>query len=162
MATSVIQANGSKPWELTVPKKDHYSPDEVIQAYFKGKEVGKADGLKEGSEATRHLLLKALTENLAKAGLDTNKVLKSFKTQKLKTDDALLRIDSWHRFSVMIVAAESAFKSAKLLKVYDVVNTLESSVTTEQYHIRFSFVAGGKDLDPKALEADGYVLKLKN
>ncbi|MBK6474070.1 MAG: hypothetical protein IPF95_05105 [Flavobacteriales bacterium] len=162
MATSVIQTNGSKPWELTVPKKDHYSPDEVIQAYFKGKEVGKADGLKEGSEATRQLLLKALTENLSKAGSETNKVLKAFKVQKLKTESALLRIDSWHRFSVMIVATEAAFKSDKLLKVYDVVNALESTVTNDQFHIRFSFVAGGKDLDPKALAADGYVLKLKS
>lgn len=161
MATTVTSAKGSKPWELTGPKKYHFSSDEVIQAYFKGKEVGKADGLKESSEANRQLFLNALTENLAKAGVHTNEVLSAFKAQKLKTEEALLRIDSWHRFSVMIVAAETAFKSDKLLKVYDVVNTLESSVTTEQYHIRFSFVAGGKDLDPKALEADGYVLKLK-
>jgi len=85
-----------------------------------------------------------------------------FKAQKLKTESALLRIDSWHRFSVMIVATEAAFKSDKLLKVYDVVNALESTVTNDQFHIRFSFVAGGKDLDPKALAADGYVLKLKS
>ena len=142
----------------TVPKKEHFSTDEVIQAYFKGKEVGQ----KEGSEATRQLLLKALTENLAKAGSETNKVLKAFKAQRLKTESALLRIDSWHHFSVMIVASESAFRSDKLLKVYDVVNALESTVTNDQFHIRFSFVAGGKHLNPKALAADGYVLKLKN
>ena len=162
MSTTVIPAKGTKPWELTIPKKEHFSSDEVIQAYFKGKEVGKADGLKEGSEANRQLFLKALTENLAKASLDTNKVLMAFKAQKLKTENALLRIDSWHRFSVMVIASETAFRSEKLLKVYDLVNALEGSVTTEQYHIRFSFVAGGKDLDPKTLEADGYVLKLKN
>ena len=96
------------------------------------------------------------------AGSETNKVLKAFKAHKLKTESALLRIDSWHRFSVMIVATEAAFKSDKLLKVYDVVNALESTVTNDQFHIRFSFVAGGKDLDPKALAADGYVLKLKS
>lgn len=162
MSTTPLIAKGAKPWELNVPKKEHYSSNEVIEAYLKGKEVGKADGLKEGSEATKQLFLKALTDNLAKAGADTNKVLAAFQTQRLKTIEALLRIDSWHRFTVMIVATEEAFRSEKLLKVYDVVNTLEGKETTDQYCIRFSFVAGGKDLDSKALEADGFVLKLKH
>ncbi|HMN04592.1 MAG TPA: hypothetical protein PKD45_02605 [Flavobacteriales bacterium] len=162
MSTVVSSTKGAKPWKLNVPRKEHYSTNEVIDAYLKGKEVGKVDGLKEESEATKQLFVKALTENLTKASGDTHKVLDAFKSQQLKTIEALLRIDSWHRFSVMIVAEGKAFRSEKLLKVYEVVNALEGRETTDQYGIRFSFVAGGKDLDSKALEADGYVLKLKN
>jgi hypothetical protein len=161
MSTEVLQSHASKPWELNVPKKDHFSGDEVIQAYFKGKEVGKADGLRAGSEATRRLILNALTENLAKAGTDTQTILRAFKSQRLPAEDALLRIDSWHKFSVLIVTSENAFMSQKLLKVYDAVNALETEEVNDQYCIRFSFVAGGKELDPKVVSADGYVLKLK-
>ncbi len=162
MSTPVISAKGAKPWELNVPKKEHYSSNEVIDAYFKGKEVGKADGLKEGSKANRQLFLKALTDNLTKAGVDTRKVLDAFKGQRLKTEVALLRVDSWHRFTVMIVATEAAIRSEKLLKVYDTVNALEGKEVNDQYCIRFSLVAGGKELDSNVLQADGYVLKLKD
>lgn len=161
MSTLVTQAKAVKPWELNVPRKAHYSSDEVIDAYFKGKEVGKADGLREGSEAGKQLFLKALTENLARAGQDTTTVLKAFKSQKLKVERTLLRIDSWHRFSVMMVTTEKAFSSTKLLKVYDTANELELSSGTDQYRIRFTFVAGGEALDMNALHADGFLLKFK-
>ncbi len=161
MSSTVIQSQPSKPWKLNVPKKEHFSDTEVIEAYLKGKEVGKVDGFRAGSEATKQLVMKALTANLSKAGKDTQKVLNVFKSQRLTTGDALLRIDSWHRFSVLIVTSEEAFISKKLLKVYDAVNDLESTEGTDQYGIRFSFVGGGKDLDMKAITADGYVLKLK-
>ena len=161
MPSTVIESQSSKPWKLNVPKQDHFNGNEVIDAYFKGFEVGKADGLRAGSEATRQLLLKALTENMAKAASHTRKVLHSFKAQRLPSEDALLRIDSWHQFSVLITTSEEAFSSEKLLKVYDAVNALESAEQTDQYCIRFSFVAGGKDLDRKSIAADGYVLKLK-
>lgn len=161
MPSIALTSKVAKPWELNVPKREHYNSDEVIDAYFKGKEVGRVDGLKQGSEASRQLFLKALTENLKKAGADTHKVFAVFKSQGLKAMEALLRVDSWHRFSVMIVAAEATFKSEKLLKVYDSVNDLEAREVNDQYCIRFSFVAGGKDLDFNVLEADGFMLKLK-
>jgi len=161
MSSTTITSQSSKPWKLTVPQKDHFSGDEVIDAYFKGMEVGKADGLRAGGEATRQLLLEALTKNMGKAAKDTHKVLQAFKTQRFPAEGALLRIDSWHQFSVLVITSEDAFSSKKLLKVYDAVNALEASEQTDQYCIRFSFVAGGEDLDPKAIAADGYVLKLK-
>lgn len=159
MSSTLMQAKGAKAWELNVPKKQHYSSDEVIEAYFKGKEVGKADGLREGSEASKQLFLKALTENLARAGQDTGTVLKAFKAQNLKVEKAMLRIDSWHRFSVMVVTSEKAFGNPKLLKVYDTVNQLEDAASSHHYQVRFSFVAGGDALDTNALHADGYLLK---
>ena len=161
MATTAHTTDKTRNWELTIPRKQHFTSDEVIDAYVKGREAGKADGLKAGMDAQRNLLLKALQENMTLASLDTKKVLAACKSHRVPVEKALMRIDSWHRFSVMVVVDEKTFASAKLLKVYDVVNSLESSSRTEQYAIRFSFVAGGRDLDQKALQADGYVLRLK-
>jgi len=157
MSTTTHTTDKARSWELTIPRKQHFTSDEVIDAYFKGKD----DGLKAGADAERTLVLKALQNNMSRAGQDTMKVLAACKAHRLPVDKALLRIDTWHRFSVMVVVDEKAFQSSKMLKVYDVVNALEDSSRTDQYAIRFSFVSGGRELDQKTLQADGYVLRLK-
>jgi hypothetical protein len=69
MSTTTHTTDKTRSWELTIPRKQHFTSDEVIDAYFKGKD----DGLKAGADAERTLLLKALQNNMGHAGRDTRR-----------------------------------------------------------------------------------------
>lgn len=141
-------------WQsIAEPEKEHYTADDMIDAYFKGKETMVSE--------TRKFMVRALTENINKTIKHRNELFKYLKDKKYHPEVSYLRIKpvSISSFEILIMLPEEELLKDNFLDVYEYICKFEENVSEDLYAIHFSFTNSNKDFDENQLEADGFILK---
>ena len=141
----------SKNWIITEPREAYYSSDKVIDAYMLGK--------KEGLEQAQKAIFALLEKNLVKCHQLTTKVITTLRQRKFNPSNAYLRIISFDVFEVLITLPENEFLADEFLFIYDDINRIETTESSDLYSVTFSFSDSGIDFDEKHLQSDGFILK---
>ena len=154
MATPVVK--GSKEleaWKKVAPKtSEYFSGDEVIDAYYKGKNSGIAQSQKA--------LIELFKGNISKAGVHTRTVVEYLAANSFKFHSASLKAISFDELQVIVIVDENDILKDEFLKVYDFTAKLELDVRQELYYISFIF-AHSQNLNAESLTSDGFVFEYK-
>jgi hypothetical protein len=152
--TSVIKSSKElEAWKKVAPQtSEYFSGDEVIDAYYKGKD----DGIAQSQKA----LIELFKGNIVKAGANTRTVVEFLNTNGFKFHAASLKAISFDELQVIITVDEKDILNDEFLKVYDFTAHLEAEVRQDLYFITFVF-AHSQNLNSELLKSDGFVFEYK-
>lgn len=151
MVLEVIHEN----WELlkTKPskKEEVFTGDDVIDAYFNGKQ----DGLAQTDKVLFQGFIKNLERAMNVAAQHTNVLTHAgFGYRKL-----LLKVKGLTRFNAMFIVEEDEWRKPEFNLVYDQSLDAEDMVSEELFEFSIIFMpTSGNRIDLDALRSDGYHL----
>lgn len=142
----------SENWKVAPDHSRHFSENQVIDAYLKGKD--------DGREQTQKALINLFNVNINKAGHHTGLVANHLLKHGFTFHSAALKAVSFDEFQVIITVKEEDILSDSFLKVYDFTAKLEHESKEELYHISFVFTHN-KSINVDLLKSDGFIFEFK-
>lgn len=135
------------------PKQDIFSSNDVMDAYFKGKN--------EGLDFSKKILLNQLSENIDNTISHTSQVVNKLKELSLNPINAYLRIHSIQHFEVLVTLPEIDILGENILSFYKYLGGFEKSVETDLYTINYTICSYNDSFNEQLLALDGYFFKSK-
>lgn len=143
--SSVIKQHNWKQSDDVVTHND------VIDAYLKGKEVGR--------DEVKLAMNKLFQSNLTKAQHTSEKLNDSLKEIGIKINEIHLKADNLTDFMALIIAKPDDYVSDKFLKAISLARKIKEDSISDDFSLNFYFTYKAKTLNENCLNADGYFLK---
>lgn len=154
MKNSIIENLEISDWKFVDSTSESgFSSDDIIDAYYKGKEQGIIDEISA--------LRRIVNSNIKKTINHANSVISYLVNQQIFPEYSYIKLISWDTYEVLISVATKDFLDEKFLKVYEFVTETENKINDEVYELTFSFIDSNTDFDNKKLNSDGFFLKQK-
>ncbi|MFZ6023301.1 MAG: hypothetical protein ACOYVG_02470 [Bacteroidota bacterium] len=147
-AIKSLSENLPKDW-LTSGKE--FNADEVLNAYFTGKEEGKREHVEKlKNEFYVNLkLATSIAEELFELGNDKN----------LKLEGIHLRPASLRSFEILFIVNDEMFESDAFREAYILSRLIKNKYKSEVVNYSFSFTPKTDQFNEDCLAADGYYMK---
>lgn len=131
-------------------KKDFFSADDVLDAYFQGKN----DGIKNYSEE----LLTLIKRNVRDTSRFTFEVSEFLFQKGVSPSNSYIRLTSKYSVDVLLTISEDEYLNEDFIEVYDIVGSLEDEYNSEDLNIHLSFVPKNESFREEVILSDGYIL----
>lgn len=151
MSTIISQKITTRASENWQKSEDVITHNDVIDAYLRGKEVGK--------DETRKATIKMFHENLLKAQENSEKLGEALKENNINISEIHLKADSITDFMALVITTPEDFADEKFLKAISLGREIKNYVMSEDFTLHFFFTYKGDTLQEHCLNADGYFLK---
>lgn len=150
MVIDQIQAQNAAPetWEKADNVVTH---NDVIDAYIKGKEVGK--------DESRRAMLKVFEENLDKACETSEKFLEEARDLGIDISSMHLKAQNSTDFVTLVITSEDCYVDEKFLIAIRKASQIKRDVNSEDFTLNFLYTYLSDSFEEHCLEADGYFLK---
>lgn len=150
-----IRNKTSNYWEVSVDKKSIYTNDDIIDAFFKGKEAG----VKE----KKQIFVDKLNENIDKSARFTESMLTFLRKNNFNPISAHLKINSFDDFVILVTVPEKEFTSEEFLVSYNFASTIEDQVMDDKYfNLMFMFCDRDEtDFNKNLLITEGFFMDYK-
>jgi len=130
---------------------DVVTHNDVIDAYLKGKEVGR--------DEVKLAMYRLFQTNLSKAQDNSEKLNEQLKKIGINISQIHLKADNLTDFGALVIATKEDYISENFLKAISVARGIKKYSHSEDFCINFSFTYQAKTFDEDCLNADGYFLK---
>jgi hypothetical protein len=151
MTTSAHTKSYSQPQENWRQQYDAVTDNDVIDAYFKGKEAGK--------DEAKIAMIKLFELNLGKAQEKSEELYESIKAMGININSIHLKADNLTNFMALIVADYEDYVSENFLKAISVSRDLKTKTDSKDFTLNFYFTYHAETLNVHCLDSDGYFLK---
>jgi hypothetical protein len=148
--TQPLTHTASLPKDWT-PATDRITADDVIDAYFKGKEDGK--------EAHFEKLKQDFFLNLKTASSIAEELFEMGQDQDLHLQEMHLKVDGFNSFNILYLVDENIYDSPKFREAYILSRVIKNKWKSDRLNINFSFTALSESLSINCLATDGYFLR---
>ena len=138
-------------WKATPDRDLLFSSDHVIEAYFKGKDMGQ--------RTETSLAMDQISKNLQKSSELTALIFENLRNRSLHPVDAFLKIISQKYYEILITVPEREFLSDEILDVYSFLGDLQTKEASDYYKVDISLCPFLKQLNIGSLAADGFILQ---
>lgn len=136
-----------KDWAADI----NFDADEVLAAYFMGREDGKKEDfdkwVKEFSLNVK--LATSIAEELYSLG----------KEKELNLHSIHLKAHNLSSFEALFLVNEDSIKSDSFLEAYVISRYLRNKYKTDKFNLSFSFTADSQEIDISCLATDGFFIK---
>lgn len=140
-----------KKQENWYQSSDVVTHNDVIDAYLKGKEVGR--------DETKLAMNRLFQTNLSKAQENSEKLNTFLKKLGIEVSEIHLKADNLTDFMGLVIARQEDYVSDNFLKAIRAAREIKTYSSSDDFSINFSFTYMAKTLDENCLNADGYFLK---
>jgi hypothetical protein len=151
MQSAIHTKSSVKKQENWQQSKDVITHNDVIDAYLKGKEVGR--------DESKLAMNKLFQDNLTKAQDNSEKLNKYLKDIGIGISEIHLKADSLTDFMALVIASEEDYVSEKFLKAISLGREIKTYSHSDDFNINFYFTYQADTLNENCLHADGYFLK---
>ena len=154
-AESTITNSNIKSSDI-LPKDWHtadesLTADDVINAYFKGKE----DGAREHFEKFKQEFL----VNLKLASSISEELYSNAVDKQISIAGVYLKALNIDSFDVLFLVSEQIFESGQISKAYLLSRNMKQKYLSNRIKVNFSFTENSDDLSTSCLAADGYLVR---
>ena len=123
-----------------------FTADEVLNAYFDGKDSGKQD------------LKDLINRGLQLSSLSSNYLFEKLKNQTITVEDMYLRFVTPTEFDTLIVISEEDYYSKeKRWNAYDYAREINKNI--DDVLLNFSFIPNSDQIDYGIIASDGFIFK---
>lgn len=151
MSETLIAPTAKKDWEVKEIKKDTFSSDDLINAYFKGRT--------DQADQEKQLRLEKFKSNLDKAQDLSENIFGYIKSNGYNCNRVYLRVKDIYSYTSLFLINEDDYCNDAFLKVYDKTIQVKKEVNNSNiFDFTTILTADNENLDHKALLADGYIL----
>ena len=145
----------AKYWQFKPTREqkvvEQFSADDVINAYFMGKEASKNEEQKILSEKFR--------QNLKQAQVKGSELFKKLSQQKIKIKELLLNPRAITDFSILFVVDKNDFLSEKINRAYKISIQEKQELNKDTFQVEFTFMPYTPSLNRDKLISDGFILE---
>ncbi|MDA3839430.1 MAG: hypothetical protein PF574_10675 [Candidatus Delongbacteria bacterium] len=149
--TQLNKTLSSSSWDFNPTKeqeeKKSFSPDEVINAYFKGKEDFK------------NKVIKVFEKNLEVAQEKGELFYNFISKKKVKNIDLYLKAESVTDFCLLFLIDKKQYLSDKAKDIYKESIKEKLKLNSEKFHLEFTFMPITKTLNQEKIISEGFLLK---
>jgi hypothetical protein len=137
-----------KDWEAGT--KD-FSANEVISAYFLGKEDGKKEDFEKYKNqfSLNIKLASAIAEELFEIGME----------KKIDLRSIHLKANSLSSFEALFLVSKDSIQSDNFRNAYVISRTLRNKYKSDKFNLYFSFTPQTEEVDINCLAADGFFMR---
>jgi hypothetical protein len=132
-------------------QEDVITSNDVIDAYFKGKQAGK--------DEANIAMIKLFGLNLGKAQEASEQLYGSIKAMGFSVNSIHLKADNITNFMALLVTDVNDYVSEGFLDAIAAGRELKNRTDTEDFTINFYFTYQADTLNEHSLDSDGYFLK---
>ena len=154
IADKIKEINKLGNWKINPYKKGDeikYSANEVIEAYFSGKNAQKRED--------EQVLFEKFAENIEKATKNAESLFTYIKQQGFECNSIYLRIKDIYNFITLFVVDENDFCSENFKKVYEESIKIKKKLNNSNtFDFSIFFTPRNKHLSIESLRADGYLM----
>ncbi|MGN6297921.1 MAG: hypothetical protein ACTHM7_14135 [Ginsengibacter sp.] len=151
MSNVQVRSKSPKKQEYWRQSDDVVTHNDVIDAYLKGKEVGR--------DEVKLAMNKLFQSNLSKARDNSEKLHEQLKKIGINISEIHLKADNLTDFVALVIAKKEDYISEDFLKAISLARGIKKYSHSEDFCINFSFTYQAKTFDENCLNADGYFLK---
>ena len=154
-ATQTKKQKEAADWSLRprieVKKEKHYSADELIDAYFRGR--------RDQFEEDKKILLESFSENLKRAKQVCEEFFLSLEQNEVGCSFVSLRAMTISHFDAIFVVPKQKFVALDFDAVYRLAREKKKEVTTNTFNFSLSFMPLTDSLNEGRMLTDGYIMK---
>lgn len=132
-------------------KGANFSEDDLIDAYFKGKD--------DGSSSRDKIIMRAFQENLVKATTTAEELIHEAEHLDVTLIKTLLKIEAIDIFKVLFIVSEDDYVSENIDALIMLSINKKNQVNQDTFTIEFSFTYQSESLNDDCIAADGYLSK---
>ncbi|MDR0305657.1 MAG: hypothetical protein LBI42_02345 [Chitinispirillales bacterium] len=133
-------------------EEKHYSSDELIDAYFRGK--------RDQAEENKKILMRAFSDNIKKAKTVCEEFFLALEQNGVGCEFVALRTKSISQFDAIFTVAKDKFISPDFDVVYQMALEKEKEITAKNtFSFYFSFMPLTESLNERQMLVDGYIMK---
>ena len=137
-------------WE----KVEHsYTSDNVIDAYFKGRE--------DERDIQKKIISIKFRSNMDIAATLAEELYKKAASHGIELKNIHLKADSTTKFEALFIADENDYVSDKFREIFIIARDLKNKAESDSFYISFSFVPNSAHLNEECIIADGFIFKYK-
>jgi len=151
MSTTIHSKSSVKKQENWQQSSDVITHNDIIDAYLKGKEVGR--------DEAKLAMNKLFQSNLTKAQENSEKLNEYLKKIGIEVSAIHLKADSLTDFMALVIAKPEDYMSDRFLKAISLGREIKTYSESEDFTINFYFTYQAETLNVNCIHADGYFLK---
>jgi hypothetical protein len=144
-----------KDWSLRprieFKREKHYSADELIDAYFRGR--------RDQFEEDKKILLESFSDSLKRAKKVCEEFFEKLEENGIKCSFVSLRAMTISHFDAVFVVPKKKFVALDFDAVYRMAREKKKEVTTNTFNFSFSFMPLTDSLNEGRMLTDGYIMK---
>jgi hypothetical protein len=148
VATKKESPRQSHNWQK---QPDVITANDVINAYFKGKEDGKTE--------QERINLHQFNTNLEKAKIVSESLFETISKSGLHLNSIHLKADTITSFRALFIANKEDFLKDEFRNVFVLARQVKLENENETFEISFLFTPDSKTLSERSLASDGYFIK---
>lgn len=139
------------PKDWSSSQNDKFTANEMIQAYFSGKE----DGIKEHDELFKRefsvnvKLATSIAEELLETGIDNHIKMKSIH----------LKAENSNSFEILFLVDPESYNDDSFRNAYVIARAIKNKYKTDRVHFSFSFTSESAEITNECLAADGFFMR---
>jgi hypothetical protein len=149
-ALSKPKASIPPHWHTT----DKFTGDEVIDAFYLGKETGIQIGWNENIK----ILVKQMMKNIEEAVKISEDLYKEVLANGISLKTIHLRSDGISKFTSLFVADINDYTSDNFLKVHSIARNYRGNNKSQDVYLSFLFMPLSENISKDCLSSDGYFL----
>lgn len=136
---------------IDVQKEKIYSSDEIIDAFFNGRQ--------ELFERDKRILLDTFSSNLDHAKAVCEEFFDTLWNSNIRCKFVLLRALAITQFDAVFIVPKEKFLSSDFINVYKMARKKKTAVNTTIFQFSFSFMPLTDSLNEECMLNDGYILR---
>lgn len=136
-------------WKIEPSK--HYTEDDLIHAYLRGKE--------EGMNIEKRIMFEKFQQNLKLATSEGVGLFNILGKEKINCKLCYLKAENPLCFEIIYLIDNDDYTEDNLNKVYEASRKKKKEINKETFYLNFSFIPDNGNVNEKRLIADGYVLQ---
>lgn len=136
---------------IEVKKEKHYSADELIDAYFRGR--------RDQFEEDKKILLESFSKNLKRAKQVCEEFFLTLEKSDVGCAFVSLRAMTISHFDAIFVVPKHKFIALDFDTIYRIAREKKKEVTTDTFNFSFSFMPLTDTLNEGRMLTDGYIMK---
>lgn len=149
MNTGVVASKSSfQPSTLWETQENVVTHDDVIDAYFKGKNDGRSEQQKVN--------LRLFQENYERAKSVSEELFNQIVGIGFSITDLHLKADSIVSFNALFIVDKDDFVDENFLKSFSIARTIKNGAEDDTFNIYFTFTPNTSSLDKNCLKHDGF------
>lgn len=114
-------------------------------------------GKEHEAQRAKKIRLDMLEANFAKSYVDTTKVLKKLKKDKIDVISARLKVENLNCLKIMLSVKNTGDTPLNLSNVYDFIFEIEEKRRSKNYRVNFSITKANESFSEDRVESDGYI-----
>ncbi len=136
---------------IEVQKEKIYSDDEIVDAFFKGRQ--------EQFEEDKKILLDTFSSNLAQAKKVCEEFFDTLWNSNIRCKFVLLRALTITHFDAVFVVPKEKFLSPDFISIYKMARNKKTAVNTTTFQFFFSFMPLTDTLNEERMLNEGYIMR---